>query len=87
MLTDISSSSVVSSILSMRMHVGSAVLVQAGLITQPTVFAHLTVQPSSLIAAMIVLWICWPVIEWCIGSVAWLGSWYACVAECLPMLQ
>jgi hypothetical protein len=47
MLTDISSSSVVSSILSMRMHVGSAVLVQAGLITQPTVFAHLTVQPSS----------------------------------------
>jgi hypothetical protein len=40
-----------------------------------------------LVAAMIVFWICWPLIEWCIGTVAWLASWYASVAECLPMLQ
>jgi hypothetical protein len=40
-----------------------------------------------LIGAALSAWFCWPCINWVIGTVAWLGSWYACVAECLPVLR
>lgn len=29
----------------------------------------------------------WPVVVWLIGVTAWLGSWYACITDCLPMLR
>jgi hypothetical protein len=54
-------------------------LVQAGL--DPDLSIHCspicTAQLANmlgLVAALIVFWICWPVIEWCIGTVTWLGS-------------
>jgi hypothetical protein len=40
-----------------------------------------------LIAAMVTVCLCWPGIKWVIGTVAWLGGWYACLAECMPMLR
>ena len=62
---------------------------QAGLVTchcSPICAAQLA-NMLGLVAALIAFGICWPVIQWCIGTVAWLASWYACIAECLPMLQ
>jgi hypothetical protein len=77
---------------SISSHAGSAVLVQAGL--GPQLSLHCSPDCTSqlvnmlrLVAALIAFWICWPVIDWCIGTVAWLGSWYACITECLPMLK
>jgi hypothetical protein len=40
-----------------------------------------------LVAAAVALCLCWPGIKWLIGLVAWLASYYAAVAECLPMLR
>lgn len=40
-----------------------------------------------LVATVVMVYLCWPVVHWLIGTVAWLGSWYACVIECLPMLR
>ncbi len=55
-----------------------------------TAQARLAVAAAMLavIAAALTVWFCWPCIKWLIGTVAcWLGSWYACVAERLPMLR
>jgi hypothetical protein len=35
-----------------------------------------------VIATMLIIHLCWPGIQWLIGTVAWLCSWYACVIEC-----
>jgi hypothetical protein len=42
-----------------------------------------------LIGAALTAWFCWPCIidKWVIGTVAWLGCWYGCVAECIPALR
>jgi hypothetical protein len=40
-----------------------------------------------LIGAALTAWFCWPCIKWVIGTVAELGCWYACVAECIPALR
>ena len=37
-----------------------------------------------LIAAALTAWFCWPCITWVIGTMAWLGSWYASVAGVHP---
>jgi hypothetical protein len=40
-----------------------------------------------LIATMLIVYLCWLGIHWLIGTAAWLGSWYACVIECMPILR
>jgi hypothetical protein len=59
---------------------------QSSLLTYLAICTAQIANMLGLVAALIAFWLCWPWIEWCIGTVAWLGSWYACIAECLPML-
>ena len=47
---------------------------------------HCTIQSmlrAALTALMARLW--WPGIKWLIKTVAWVGSWYACIAQCIPI--